>query len=91
MHQDEAKAEDSVSSGGEKKEGRKRRNSTRVISRLLGKKVSSQGEEMHFEQWHLEVVDEFRGRVPGWEEKVIAMRVFALIKGAERRQLGLIK
>lgn len=82
--------EEALRSGKAGKEGRRRRNSTRVISRLLGKKVSSQGEEMFFEQWHLEVVDEFRGIVPGWEEKTIAMRVFALIVGAERRRLGLI-
>lgn len=68
----------------------RRRNSTRVISRLLGKKVFSQGEEMTLKQWHLEVVDEFRGIVPGWQEKVIAMRVFACIVGEERRKNGLI-
>ena len=45
---------------------------------------------MRFDQWHLEAVDEFRGCVPGWEEKVIAMRVFALIVGEERRALGLV-
>jgi hypothetical protein len=61
-----------------------------VISKLLGKKVTSQGESMRFEQWHLEAVDEFRGWVPGWEEKVIAMRVFALIVGEERRASGLV-
>jgi hypothetical protein len=68
----------------------RRRNSTRVISRLLGKKVFSEGEEMRLQQWHLEVVDEFRGIVPGWEEKVIAMRLFACIVGEERRKAGLI-
>ena len=45
---------------------------------------------MKLEQWHLEVVDEFRGYVPGWEEAVVAKRVFALIVGEERRALGLI-
>lgn len=70
------------------KEQRQRRNSTRVISRLLGKTVRSMGESMVFEQWHLEAVDEFRGCVPGWEEKVIAMRLFSLILGAERRARG---
>lgn len=69
-------------------EQRQRRNSTRVISRLLGKTVRSMGESMVFEQWHLEAVDEFRGCVPGWEEKVIAMRLFSLILGAERRARG---
>lgn len=68
----------------------RRRNSTRVISRLLGKKVFSQGEEMRLLQWHLEVVDEFRDIVPGWQEKVIAMRLFACIVGEERRKAGVI-
>jgi serine/arginine repetitive matrix protein 2 len=71
-------------------EGKRRRNSTRVISKLLGKNVYAQGEKMKLEQWHLEVVDEFRGYVPGWEEAVVAKRVFALIVGEERRALGLI-
>jgi hypothetical protein len=35
-------------------------------------------------------VDEFRGVVPGWEEKVVAMRVFACLVGEERRALGLV-
>lgn len=74
--------------GSRSEQPRKRRNSTRVISKLLGKKVSSQGESMRFEQWHLEAVDEFRGFVPGWEEKVVAMRVFACLVGEERRALG---
>ncbi|PQE10035.1 hypothetical protein CJF31_00003969 [Rutstroemia sp. NJR-2017a BVV2] len=82
-----------------------RRNSTRVISRLLGKWVSLRNgngkvkgedgvvgsEKMRLEQWHLEAVDEFRGEVPGWDEKVVAKRVFALIVGEERRRKGLIK
>ena len=67
-----------------------RRNSTRVVSRILGKRVSSQGEDMRLKQWHLEVVDEFRGLVPGWEEKVVAMRVFSLILGEEHRNRGIV-
>ncbi|POS84377.1 hypothetical protein EPUL_004229 [Erysiphe pulchra] len=63
-----------------------RRNSTRVISQLLGKYVhSAEGERMKLKQWHLEVVDEFRGVVPGWDEKVIAMRLFALLVGERVR------
>ncbi|CAL3963288.1 unnamed protein product [Diplocarpon coronariae] len=68
---------------------RRRRNSTRVISRLLGKNVTSGDQKMRLEQWHLEAVDEFRGCVPGWQESVIAMRVFALLVGEEKRALGL--
>ena len=45
---------------------------------------------MRLQQWHLEVVDEFRGIVPGWQEKAIAMRLFACIVGEERRKAGLI-
>jgi serine/arginine repetitive matrix protein 2 len=63
----------------------RRRNSTRVISKLLGRTVRAEGESMVLQQWHLEVVDEFRGVVAGWEEKVVAMRVFALVKGEEKR------
>ncbi|KAH6672983.1 hypothetical protein B0J14DRAFT_61120 [Halenospora varia] len=73
---------------GDENGGRRRRNSTRVISKLLGRTVRSEGDSMVMEQWHLEVVDEFRGNVSGWEEKAIAMRVFSLIKGAERRRKG---
>lgn len=94
-----------------------RRNSTRVISRLLGKiinlkdkgvgvgeggvrvlknRVSDSGsdignERMRLEQWHLEAVDEFRGEVPGWDEAVVAKRVFALLVGEERRKRGVIE
>lgn len=46
---------------------------------------------MVLEQWHLEVVDEFREEVPGWEEEVIVKRVFALLIGEERRRLGLVR
>ncbi|KAA8575724.1 hypothetical protein EYC84_004834 [Monilinia fructicola] len=93
-----------------------RRNSTRVISRLLGKTInlkdkgvgigdggvrvfkngsSKRGgdignERMRLEQWHLEAVDEFRGEVPGWDEAVVAKRVFALLVGEERRRRGII-
>ena len=69
-------------------ETRRRRNSTRVISKLLGKTIRAQGEELRLEQWHLEVVDEFREKVPGWEEGVVARRVFALLVGEERRGLN---
>lgn len=90
-----------------------RRNSTRVISGLLGKIVNLKdkgvgvgeggvrifengnkegkeigNEKMRLEQWHLEAVDEFRGEVPGWDEAVVAKRVFALLVGEERRRKG---
>ncbi|RFU29123.1 hypothetical protein B7463_g7238, partial [Scytalidium lignicola] len=69
---------------------RKRRNSTRVISKLLGKRLSAQGERIRLEQWHLEIVDEFRGIVPGWEEIVIAKRLFAIIVGEKQRAAGYV-
>ncbi|KAG9245787.1 hypothetical protein BJ878DRAFT_500016 [Calycina marina] len=62
-------------------EQRRRKNDTRVISKLLGKWVSSKGEKMKLEQWHLEAVDQFRGEVPGWDEGIIAMRVFSILIG----------
>jgi len=69
-------------------EERRRRNSTRVISKLLGKSISSGGQKLRLEQWHLEVVDEFRGEAPGWEELVIAKRVFSLVCGEKLRAKG---
>ncbi|KAH7397642.1 hypothetical protein BKA64DRAFT_600518 [Cadophora sp. MPI-SDFR-AT-0126] len=78
------------SSDDKEASARRRRNSTRVISRLLGKTVFSGDQRMKLEQWHLEAVDEFRGCVPGWQEKVIAMRLFALLVGEERRAKGLV-
>ncbi|KAH7346785.1 hypothetical protein BKA65DRAFT_399162, partial [Rhexocercosporidium sp. MPI-PUGE-AT-0058] len=82
---------DSPLPGDEKENSaRRRRNSTRVISRLLGKTVFSGDQKMKLEQWHLEAVDEFRGCVPGWQEKVVAMRLFALMVGEERRAKGLV-
>jgi len=84
-HQSEGELSDGSGSG------KKRRNSTRVISKLLGRKVFAQGEERTFEQWHLEAVDAFRHQVPGWPEKVVAMRVFALLLGEEKRALGLVQ
>jgi serine/arginine repetitive matrix protein 2 len=63
----------------------RRRNSTRVVSSLLGRTVSSGEHSMMLEQWHLEAVDEFRGEVPGWQEKTIALRVFSLIAGEKIR------
>ncbi|KHJ31286.1 hypothetical protein EV44_g3020 [Erysiphe necator] len=60
--------------------------STRVKSHLLGKHISSaEGERMKLEQWHLEIVDQFRGAVPGWDEKVVAVRLFALLVGERVR------
>ncbi|KAK4237632.1 hypothetical protein C8A03DRAFT_15833 [Achaetomium macrosporum] len=60
---------------------------------LLGKIVTSQGETMVLEQWHLDVVDAFRNEFPdgrGWDEATLAKRVFALLVGEERRRLGLV-
>lgn len=57
---------------------------------LLGKVVTSQGEEMVLGQWHLDVVDAFKGEVGGWPEDALAKRLFALIVGEERRRLGLV-
>jgi serine/arginine repetitive matrix protein 2 len=76
-----------LSSDGSAGKEKRRRNSTRVISKLLGKTVVSKGQKLVLEQWHLEVVDEFRGTVPGWEEKAVAMRVFSLLIGEEKRVL----
>lgn len=67
------------------KEQVRRRNSTRVVSSMVGKTVNSQGHTMVLEQWHLDAVDEFRREVPGWEETPIALRVFSLVLGERLR------
>ncbi|KAK0626005.1 hypothetical protein B0T14DRAFT_508903 [Immersiella caudata] len=58
--------------------------------RLIGKKVSSQGEEMLLQEWHIDIVDAFRAEVGGWEAEDIARRLFAAMVGEERRRLGLV-
>ncbi|KAK0651211.1 hypothetical protein B0T16DRAFT_403349 [Cercophora newfieldiana] len=58
--------------------------------RLVGKKVSSQGEEMVLEEWHIDIVDAFCAEVGGWAADDIARRLFAAMVGEERRRLGLV-
>lgn len=62
----------------------------RASSSLLGKMVTSQGERMALEQWHLDVVDAFKRDVGGWPEDALAKRLFSLIVGEERRRGGLV-
>ncbi|KAL2290065.1 hypothetical protein FJTKL_00586 [Diaporthe vaccinii] len=62
----------------------------RASSSLLGKMVTSQGERMALEQWHLDVVDAFKREVGGWPEDALAKRLFSLIVGEERRRVGLV-
>ncbi|KAJ4423409.1 hypothetical protein N0V82_001882 [Gnomoniopsis sp. IMI 355080] len=62
----------------------------RPSSNLLGKVVTSQGESLELHQAHLDVVDAFKKEVGGWQEEVLAKRLFALIVGTERRRLGLV-
>ncbi|ORY55080.1 uncharacterized protein BCR38DRAFT_491232 [Pseudomassariella vexata] len=58
---------------------------------ILGKEVSAQGERMILEPWHLDIVEAFRFEVGGWDERVLAKRLFALVVGEERRRKGIIK
>lgn len=62
----------------------------RASSSLLGKVVTSQGERMALEQWHLDIVDAFKREVGGWPEDALAKRLFSLIVGEERRRVGLV-
>lgn len=62
----------------------------RKSSVLLGKQVTSQGETMLLEQWHLDIVDAFKKEVGGWDENELAKRLFAVMVGEERRRLGLV-
>lgn len=62
----------------------------RPSNSLLRKQVTSQGETLVLEQWHLDVTDSFKKEVGGWAEDAIAKRLFALIVGEERRRLGMV-
>ncbi|OHW89727.1 hypothetical protein CSPAE12_11694 [Colletotrichum incanum] len=55
---------------------------------LLGRSVNSHGASLVMEQWHLDVVDAFKAEVGGWEEEVLAKRVFSLIVGEQLRKEG---
>ncbi|GKT47058.1 uncharacterized protein ColSpa_07239 [Colletotrichum spaethianum] len=55
---------------------------------LLGRSVNSHGTSLIMEQWHLDVVDAFKAEVGGWEEEVLAKRVFSLIVGEQLRKEG---
>jgi serine/arginine repetitive matrix protein 2 len=50
-------------------------------SEFVGKTIYSRGEELTLKAWHMEVVRLFREEVEGWEEGVVAKRVFALVIG----------
>lgn len=58
----------------------------RRADKYLGKTVKGNGEAIVLERWHLECVDAFNDIVGGWNEGVLAKRVFSLIMAAERRQ-----
>lgn len=52
---------------------------------LLGRVAAAGGQSMEIERWHVDVVDAFRAEVGGWDEGVLAKRVFALVVGEGRR------
>ncbi|OTA06844.1 hypothetical protein A9Z42_0076300 [Trichoderma parareesei] len=61
-----------------------------VSQRYLGKVVTSMGESLVLEKWHLECVDAFKSQIKGWDEGELAKRLFALILGeAQRRRASL--
>ncbi|PTB67355.1 hypothetical protein BBK36DRAFT_158387 [Trichoderma citrinoviride] len=61
-----------------------------VSQRYLGKVVTSMGESLVLEKWHLECVDAFKSQIKGWDEGELAKRLFALILGeAQRRRSSL--
>lgn len=60
-------------------------------SKYLGMKIVSDGTILVLQQWHLDIVARFMydERVaPGWDEGIIAKRLFAIIVGEERRAKG---
>ncbi|KAG5995553.1 hypothetical protein E4U52_008157 [Claviceps spartinae] len=58
----------------------------RHADHYLGKTVKSQGTGMTLERWHLDCVDAFKAHVGGWDEGVLAKRLFALMLGEETRR-----
>jgi hypothetical protein len=62
------------------------RGSVAEPSKYLGKTIQAQGKKLTLEQWHLDIVQEFRENVPGWDEGVIAKRLFAIIVGEDLRK-----
>ncbi|KAI0799920.1 hypothetical protein GGR55DRAFT_668302 [Xylaria sp. FL0064] len=58
----------------------------RLSSVLLGKEIVAQDARLILEPWHLEVVEAFKLEVGGWDERVLAKRVFALVIGEEKRR-----
>ncbi|KAG6005331.1 hypothetical protein E4U21_000246 [Claviceps maximensis] len=59
---------------------------TRHADRFLGKTVKSHGKSMTLQRWHLDCVDAFKAKVGGWDEAVLAKRLFALILGEQKRK-----
>lgn len=76
----------------QRRQGPFRLNYERYSDRFLGKTVTSHGEAMTLERWHLDCVDAFKTQVGGWDEAALAKRLFALIIGEQRRnQEGVAK
>jgi hypothetical protein len=53
---------------------------------LLGKMVEARGVGMQLERYHLDVIDAFKGEVGGWDEAILAKRLFALVLGEGDRK-----
>ncbi|SPJ88989.1 uncharacterized protein FTOL_12884 [Fusarium torulosum] len=68
-----------------RRQGPFRLNFERYSDKFLGKTVTSHGEAMTLERWHLDCVDAFKAQVGGWDEAALAKRLFALIIGEQRR------
>jgi hypothetical protein len=62
----------------------------RRSSPLLGKEVTAYDASLVLEAWHLEVVEAFKLEVGGWDERVLAKRLFALIIGEQKRQAAAV-
>ncbi|KAG6006921.1 hypothetical protein E4U43_000376 [Claviceps pusilla] len=58
----------------------------RHADHYLGKTVKSHGKSMTLQRWHLDCVDAFKAHVGGWDEAILAKRLFALILGEQKRR-----
>ncbi|KAF5617530.1 hypothetical protein F52700_12528 [Fusarium sp. NRRL 52700] len=60
----------------------------RCSDKYLGRPVSSKGETMTLQRWHLDCVDAFKAEVGGWDEAQLVKRLVGLILGEEKRSQG---
>jgi serine/arginine repetitive matrix protein 2 len=57
----------------------------------LGETLDAKGYSLVVKKWHLDIVEDFRREVPGWEEGYTVKRLFSLVVGEQMRREGKAK